>query len=150
MLNAYAGIDCPCGSSQAFPDCCGRYIDGPLPAPTAEALMRSRYSAYVLGRETYLLDTWHPDTRPETLSLTSDQRWLGLKIRSTRTGGEDDEEGMVEFIARFKIAGRGHRLHEISTFRRLAGRWHYLDGVRGDTDSSRREDGRNGTETDYL
>jgi SEC-C motif-containing protein len=112
--------------------------------------MRSRYSAYVLGRETYLLDTWHPDTRPETVSLTADQRWLGLKIRSTRSGGEDDEEGTVEFIARFKIAGRGHRLHEISTFRRLAGRWHYLDGVRGDTDSSRREDGRNGTETDYL
>lgn len=127
---------CPCGSSRTFSDCCEPQLTDGAPAATAEALMRSRYTAYVLGRNDYVLETWHPGTRPPDLDLDKNQNWLGLKVLSTDQGGEKDDEGMVEFVARFKIAGRGHRLHEISRFTRHSGRWLYLDGQRGATDSS--------------
>jgi len=90
--------------------------------------MRSRYTSYVLGREAYLLATWHPDFRPTRLNLDSDSttKWLGLVIkRHTRT---DEDAAVVEFVARYKIGGRAHRLHETSRFVRLAGRWYYTDG----------------------
>lgn len=90
--------------------------------------MRSRYTAYVLLNEEYLLATWHPSTRPERLPMSSGQRWLGLKIKSTSRGGEDDETGEVEFVARYKVDGRGHRLEEHSQFVRRDGRWFYLIG----------------------
>jgi SEC-C motif-containing protein len=90
--------------------------------------MRSRYSAYVLGREDYLLATWHPDFRPRQLTLESDQKWLGLKIRATTRGLATDTAGTVEFVARYKVEGRGFRLHETSRFVREAGRWYYTDG----------------------
>ena len=95
--------------------------------------MRSRYSAYVLGAADYLLATWHHDSRPASLDLDEAQNWLGLKVLRAE---QDDEQGLVEFVARFKIAGRGHRLHEISHFRRIEDQWFYLDGERGPTDSS--------------
>jgi SEC-C motif-containing protein len=98
--------------------------------------MRSRYTAYVLEREDYLRQTWHPDSRPAALELDGRQNWLGLKVLRTERGGESDDDGLVEFVARFKIDGRGHRLHEISRFERVDGRWFYLDGERGPTDSS--------------
>ena len=98
--------------------------------------MRSRYTAYVLGRAEYLLDSWHPEYRPDSLDLDSSQNWLGLRILRTEGGGEADDQGLVEFVARFKIAGRGHRLHEISRFTRAGERWLYIDGERGATDSS--------------
>ncbi len=129
---------CPCGSRLGFVDCCAPLLSGGTAAPTAEALMRSRYTAYVLGHAGYLLDSWHPERRPESLELDGGQNWLGLKIIHTENGGERDEQGLVEFVARFKIAGRGHRLHEISRFTRLNERWYYLDGEPGATDSSRR------------
>ena len=90
--------------------------------------MRSRYTAFVLCDERYLLDTWHPDTRPSQLSLDSDQRWLGLKVRRCEAGQADDEKGVVEFVARYKINGRGFRLHENSRFEQINGRWFYLNG----------------------
>ena len=90
--------------------------------------MRSRYSAFALCNETYLRDTWHPDTRPSRVRLDPDQRWLGLRIKSTREGGVDDESGEVEFVARYKVHGRGTRLHESSRFCRMDGLWYYLDG----------------------
>lgn len=90
--------------------------------------MRSRYAAYVLGDTEYLRATWHPTTRPATVTTDPAQRWLGLKIYDTVSGGEADEQGEVEFAARFKIGGRGHRLRERSRFVKEAGRWFYLDG----------------------
>lgn len=117
---------CVCGSGQVAADCCTRHHAGE-PAPNPEALMRSRYSAYVLGLTDYLLATWHPTTRPP--ALTSDEaglKWLGLDVR--RCAMQDADHGTVEFVARSKLGGRAHRLHETSRFVRENGRWFYLDG----------------------
>ena len=92
--------------------------------------MRSRYCAYVLQDELYLLRTWHPSTRPATLNLDTEStpRWIGLKLVATRGGEENDEAGSVEFVARYKVNGKAHRLHETSRFIKEQGRWFYLDG----------------------
>ena len=120
---------CPCGLPLAYADCCGRWHEGALhlQAPTAEALMRSRYSAFVLGLQPYLLDTWHPDTRPEAIEPdTPGLRWLGLEVREHLVLDADHAE--VEFVARHKLAGRAYRLHERSRFTRAGGVWFYVDG----------------------
>ena len=122
------GTLCPCGSKLEYRRCCGRYLNGGEIPRTAEQLMRSRYSGFVLCDEPYLLATWHPDTRPSRVRLNEQLRLLGLSIRSVEAGGEDDSTGIVEFVARFKVDGRGHRLHEISRFEKIDGRWYYLDG----------------------
>ena len=90
--------------------------------------MRSRYSAFALGEEDYLLASWHPQTRPSRVRLDPQQKWIGLSIKSTEAGQVDDVKGIVEFVARFKIAGKGHRLHERSRFENIDDRWFYLDG----------------------
>lgn len=90
--------------------------------------MRSRYSAFVECHEDYLLSSWHPDTRPSRVRFDPEQRWLGLSIKSTEHGGVDDGSGRVEFVARFKVNGKGHRLHENSRFEKIAGQWFYLNG----------------------
>lgn len=121
-------ILCPCGSNKKYVDCCGRYLDGGETAHTAEALMRSRYTAYTHGREDYLLATWHHSTRPVSLELASEPRskWLGLEvIRHEQTY---PDHAVVEFVARYKVGGRAHRLHEISLFVREAEQWFYVDG----------------------
>lgn len=97
--------------------------------------MRSRYTAYTQGREDYLLRTWHPSTRPESLALgdAGSVRWLGLKILRVEGGGPSDPEGSVEFVARHKVGGKATRLHEKSRFVSEGGAWFYLDGeIRGD------------------
>lgn len=114
---------CPCGRAD-YTDCCGPYHNG-APAPDAEALMRSRYSAYVLKLEAYLLATWHPDTRPAAIEF-GDEKWLGLEVK--RHLPSDSNHATVEFVARYKIAGRAYRLHEISRFVLEDGRWFYVDG----------------------
>ncbi len=114
---------CPCGGKD-YADCCGRYHNG-VAAPDAESLMRSRYSAYVLKLEAYLLATWHPDTRPANLEFEN-EKWLGLEVKKHTPLPESS--ATVEFVARFKINGRAHRLHEISRFSLEDGRWYYLDG----------------------
>lgn len=90
--------------------------------------MRSRYSAYVLGLEPYLLATWHVSTRPESLDLAAaaGTKWLGLEIR--RHQHADDAHATVEFVARYRVGGRGQRLHEVSHFIREDGRWYYVAG----------------------
>jgi SEC-C motif-containing protein len=90
--------------------------------------MRSRYTAYVLRREDHLLGTWQADTRPASLELEdeSGRKWLGLEIKRHEQGEPD--RALVEFVARYKVAGRAHRLHEVSRFVREAGRWLYVDG----------------------
>ena len=119
---------CPCGSDEPYKACCGRFIGAEHVAETAVQLMRSRYSSFVVADEPYLLATWHPDTRPSRVRVDDKQRWLGLSIRATELGGPHDQTGSVEFVARYKIDGRGHRLHEISRFEKVEGRWYYLDG----------------------
>jgi SEC-C motif-containing protein len=124
-------LPCPCRAPALAPryaECCGRYHDGGTPAPDAEALMRSRYSAYVLGLTDYLLATWHPSTRPAALDAEpAGLTWLDLQVR--RHAPLDDSHASVEFVARSKLGGRAHRLHEVSRFVREGdGRWYYVDG----------------------
>lgn len=120
---------CPCGTGLTYPECCGRRHDGSAPAGTAEQLMRSRYSAFVVGDAGYLLATWHPDTRPPSLELDDGTRWLGLDVLATEGGGLLAAEGTVEFRASYRAAGRRGAQHERSRFTKVGGRWHYLDGV---------------------
>jgi len=90
--------------------------------------MRSRYSAYVLGLADYLLETWHPATRPPIMEPSPPGlRWLGLDVR--RHVQVDETHATVEFVARSKLAGRASRLHEVSRFEKLDGRWMYVDGI---------------------
>ncbi len=119
---------CPCGSTKKYSDCCARYIEGDEPAPTAEALMRSRYTAYTRLAEGYLLATWHPSTRPASLSLAEDvsTKWIGLEVQ--RHEQQDAGHAIVEFVARYKVGGRAQRMHEVSRFVREGGRWFYVDG----------------------
>ncbi len=115
---------CPCGSASGYDICCGRFHAGAL-APTAEALMRSRYTAYVMARTDYLLATWHPTTRPNDLQIDPAVQWLGLDVRRHVAA---DDDATVEFVARSKLGGRAHRLHETSRFVRETGRWYYVEG----------------------
>jgi len=121
-------VACPCGSGRALSDCCGRY-HASEPAPDAERLMRSRYSAFVLGLEDYLRVTWHPATRPAALELDATPRpqWLGLAVKAHVP--LDETHATVEFVARYKLNGRAFRLHETSRFERVDGRWLYVDGA---------------------
>ena len=118
---------CPCESGKFYSACCEPYHNG-LAAPTAEALMRSRYTAFVLSLDEYLLQTWHAKTRPVELNLAEDSatKWLGLQIKNTKKISE--KSASVEFVARYKVAGKAERLHELSEFEWIAGRWYYLTG----------------------
>jgi SEC-C motif-containing protein len=123
--------DCPCGRADAkgrvlaFAQCCGPWLEG-APAPDAQALMRSRYAAFVREDAAYLLVTWHPGTRPATVEFEPGVKWLGLEVRMHRV--LDAAHAEVEFVARSRVAGRGQRLHERSRFVREDGRWFYVDG----------------------
>ena len=117
---------CPCGSLKTYEKCCRPLHDGEAPGD-AEALMRSRYTAFVLMLEDHLLATWHPTTRPPSLSLAqSPRRWLGLKV--LRHEAETADTAIVAFIARYKAGGRVHDLREASRFVREDGRWLYVEG----------------------
>ncbi|AZI42784.1 hypothetical protein EHF33_08520 [Deinococcus psychrotolerans] len=115
---------CPCNSKQPYAQCCGPRLSGEQPAQTPEALMRSRYSAYVLQDATYLLTTWHPTTRPAELEVGTQPQWLGLNVR--RAAGDT-----VSFTARYQERGVRRELRERSTFVQESGKWFYLDGVEG-------------------
>ena len=118
-------LSCPCGDGY-YTECCARYHTQ-LNAPDAVRLMRSRYSAYVLKLEDYLLATWHPNTRPVVLDLATDRsKWLGLEVR--QHSNVSATQATVEFVARYKINGKLHRLHEISRFVFEEDKWLYLDG----------------------
>ncbi|MEU5637139.1 YchJ family protein [Streptomyces rishiriensis] len=123
---ASVSAGCPCGLPSSYEACCGRFHAGgdAVAAPTAEALMRSRYSAFVRGNVPYLLRTWHPRTRPERLELDPGVRWTGLEILATSDGTAFHTSGVVEFRASY----RGGALHERSRFERVDGAWAYVDG----------------------
>ena len=122
---------CPCGRATVkgqpltLNACCGLYHAGQA-APDAESLMRSRYSAFVLGHVPYLLATWHSSQRPAELTLEAGAKWLGLEIKQHHMTGSDNAE--VEFVARFRLGGKAVRQHERSRFVREGGCWFYVDG----------------------
>ncbi len=126
---------CPCNSHLSYSACCGRWhqqftTEQTLGAPNAEALMRSRYSAYVLDQRPYLLATWHPSTRPDMLEPNeAGLQWLGLEIKTHQQ--QDDDHAIVGFVARSKLAGRAHRMAEVSRFAREDGCWYYLNDGNG-------------------
>ena len=132
MSTAAPGV-CPCGQldgkgrALSFAACCSRYLNHDTPAPDAVHLMRSRYSAFVLERVTYLRSSWHPSTCPTDLTLEPGVKWLGLDVRQHRLIDADHAE--VAFVARSRVGGRGQRLHERSRFVHEGGCWLYLDGV---------------------
>ncbi|MEU7589669.1 YchJ family protein [Micromonospora sp. NPDC049230] len=126
--NATTGPACPCGSGQAYADCCAPVHGGDAQAPTAEALMRSRFSAFALGDTGYLLRSWHSSTRPQVLDLSPGQRWTRLEIVDAERGGLLDTTGTVTFHAHYRDAGRPGTMTERSRFVREDGRWVYLDG----------------------
>lgn len=128
MVERMPDAPCPCGLPSRYADCCAPCHNG-TPAADAEALMRSRYCAYVLGHRDYLLSTWHASTRPSNLDLgtAGALRWLGLTVKLHQL--IDADHATVEFVARSRSGGApAQRLHEISRFVREDGRWYYVDG----------------------
>ncbi|MBE9403019.1 YchJ family metal-binding protein [Brachybacterium sp. p3-SID1565] len=128
---------CPCGSGDTFGSCCGPVLTGKRRAATAEALMRSRYTAFTTQDLEHALASWHPDTRPDRADLArslADTRWLRLDVRGTTGGGPFDDEGTVEFVAIARTEQGRRELHEISHFTRVDGSWLY---VRGDLAATR-------------
>jgi len=121
---------CPCGSGQPLAGCCGPYLGDARPAPTPEALMRSRYSAFVLHNWPYLLQTWAPGCRqehtPESLAAGPHPAWVRLEIVSAPL--PEIDKGMVEFKAWHRDGDSLHCLHERSRFVKLDGRWYYREG----------------------
>ncbi|TKK83741.1 hypothetical protein FDA94_32680 [Herbidospora galbida] len=117
---------CPCGSGKGYRECCGRFHAGAAAAPTAEALMRSRFSAYAKGDTAYLLTTWHSTTRPPRLDLDRKTRWTTLEILETTGGSAIHTEGTVRFRAHYAERGRAGVLEEHSSFSRENGLWVYV------------------------
>lgn len=120
---------CPCGSGKPYEKCCGPYITGAVLPPTAEALMRSRYTAYTLLDEKYLLDTWHSHTRPAELGMNKDKptQWIGLDVKKHEM--QDETHATVEFVTRYRLNGKAHKLGEVSRFTKENGRWLYVHAV---------------------
>lgn len=129
-MNEMESMVCPCGSGSAFDLCCGCYINDNQRVSSAEKLMRSRYTAYTLKDEAYLLKTWHQNTQPATLELDADMpdEWNGLEIVRVEAGLTTDKTGVVEFIAYFSANGKPGQIREISEFLQEDGVWYYVDG----------------------
>ncbi len=124
---------CPCGSQLAYSDCCEPLIRGTQNAPTAEALMRSRYTAHVKTEVDYIYETTHPTqrkncNRDSVAAWSKKSEWQGLEVLKTEAGGAEDQSGTVEFIARYREKGKAVRHHEIAEFSRNEGRWYFKDG----------------------
>ena len=141
---------CPCGAGADFDECCGPVIIGAAPAPTAEALMRSRFTAYVHGdldhiERTHATEVRDDFNRSAAESTASSVKWVSLEIYHTSDGGADDDTGTVEFAARFRKDGELLVHHERSNFRREEGRWVYVDGAMNPKPKPRRVEkvGRN-------
>jgi SEC-C motif domain protein len=132
-----ASKQCPCTSGAPYISCCEPVLSGQASALTAEALMRSRYTAYVEGNTSYLLRTWHPSTRPSAIDPKTIPDWCGLEVVRTAQGQGDDQEGIVEFVATALMHQRLFKLHEVSRFVKEAGQWLYVSGeTRGDSEQA--------------
>ncbi|MGR8007202.1 YchJ family protein [Streptomyces hypolithicus] len=124
-----AASPCPCGLAAAYGECCGRFHSAAAAAPTAELLMRSRYSAFAAQDAGYLLRTWHPDTRPPEIDFDAGMRWQGLDVLATTGGSVFHTTGTVTFRAHYTHRGEPGELHEHSRFVRHEGAWVYLDAA---------------------
>ncbi len=124
---------CPCQSGKEYDACCGPIISGTQAAASAEALMRSRYSAFAMRESGYLEQSLHPDYRHDsdpaaTKKWADESEWLKLEILNTSGGGENDEAGTVDFIATYRQRGNTHAHHELGHFKRAKGIWYYTNG----------------------
>lgn len=131
--HSLSSVPCPCGSQKPLNQCCDVYLQGQLPAPTAEKLMRSRYSAYCLKNIDYLFNTEHPkyrkpNSRAMITATANSLIWLGLTVLNTERGKSEDETGIVEFIAVYQEGKSVAQLHERSNFIKEKGKWYYTDG----------------------
>jgi SEC-C motif-containing protein len=127
-------VSCPCGKGETLETCCGPLLAGKALPETAEALMRARYTAYTQGNVDYIVDTHDPDRRGEvdrrnTEAWSKQSEWLGLEILSTDKGGPEDEVGVVEFVARYKLKGVKIDHRERALFRKNGTRWVFVDGA---------------------
>lgn len=130
---------CPCCSNLSYEECCQPYLSETKVAPTPSALMRSRYTAYAMQNASYLIATWHPDCQPEQWRSSlqegfANTLWQGLQVIASQDG-RDENEGFVEFAARFTEPDneKVHLIHERSRFLRLKDRWYYIDGIKPQT-----------------
>ena len=126
-------MTCPCGKGESLETCCGPYIDGSKIPETAEALMRSRYTAFATGTVDYIIATHDPDRRGDVdeqgaADWSKNSEWLGFELISTENGGPNDDAGVVEFVAKYKIKGVTLTHRERSIFRKHNGRWVFVDG----------------------
>ncbi|MCX4553847.1 YchJ family metal-binding protein [Streptomyces sp. NBC_01387] len=124
-----ADAPCPCGLPAAYGACCGRFHSGQAAAPTAEALMRARFSAFAVEDEAYLLRSWHPDTRPPRVEFDAGQRWQRLEVLDATGGSAFHTTGTVTFRAHYSYRSEPGELREHSRFERYEGAWVYVDGV---------------------
>lgn len=134
MSTIAPSVACPCGSSGTFATCCLRYLEG-TPAPTAEALMRSRYTAHVVVDVDYLWNTWEKNARRDSSKddirfWAENSRWLSLEIIDRVQGLESDNEGIVEFIATYEADGQTIRHQERSFFKRFNSGWRYVKDIK--------------------
>lgn len=125
--------DCPCGSGLRFAACCKPYLTGAAKPPTAEALMRARYSAFATANADYIRDTLHPKARKDhddeaVRRWSKESEWLGFELIGVRGGGPEDTRGTVEFIAHYQAGGETHDHHEKAEFARVDGDWTFVDG----------------------
>lgn len=122
---------CPCESGEPYEQCCGPFLAGVKLPSTAKSLMRSRYAAYVLDNTAYILSSWHPSTRPDSIPDygPSKAKWTSLQIVECVAGDVSDVDGRVTFVARYKINGKAGRIHENSRFVKEQNRWFYVDGT---------------------
>ncbi|MCC7440965.1 MAG: YchJ family protein [Bdellovibrionales bacterium] len=140
---------CPCDSGQSFASCCEPFLLGKGKPATAEALMRSRYSAYVKAAVPYLLETYWPANREDfdeaaVAKWARDSEWKGLKILKTSAGGAADETGTVEFVASYVVEGKPVEHHELAEFRKREGKWYFVDGKPPKTKPIQREEAKVG------
>ena len=128
-----SSLPCPCGNPKTFGECCGPYIQGKRPAPTAEALMRSRYTAYCTKNINYLLKTQHPkhqklNSRQQIATTAQTTNWAGLTVIDREQGQATDTTGIVEFVALYRVGNSVAQLHERSRFLKEGNQWFYTDG----------------------
>lgn len=124
---------CPCDSNKRFSQCCWPYIAGKAVPPSAETLMRSRYTAYSRANIAYIEATQRGQAAARFDAAEAKQwaqaaKWLGLKVLRAEHGGAKDEAGVVEFIATYKLLGQIQEIHEVSEFQKIDGRWFYIKG----------------------
>ncbi|MGV6827259.1 MAG: YchJ family protein [bacterium] len=136
--------NCHCGSGRSFEECCEPIINGDQLAPTAEAMMRARYSAYVVGNAKFLGESLHPAHRQDwdeaaTRRWSEHSEWLGLEVRGIEAGQKGDQEGLVEFVALYKEDGLPRKHHEISRFKKEGKQWYYVDGEMPKPETQRNE-----------